>query len=800
MQHTLAVIAEFEQTLHRQIEAAWSTENLTAHLGQLAEGSEQVHTAIMELGNYAYETLTGSPSNQEDEQTILYFINYQWAEHAKAFMILWRDVLFEQQKGQLLFAGEKIEEAAVRQQKTKAEEVVREVGDILTDMLHRESREKRSHRFGIDFSVRTWQQQQNPWPVYREQLEQLPGQCRRLIEDHQELMAASRIFDQIRRHIFTTTAGCRNEIEDIAGVLEQAVAIIDEELSQEGTQGLGKIAAKLEDLDAEHELSNHLLAFNHTLEHQIELLPEKMEVVVDTKGGFLENRSLNLRRRVQQWLESEIIPLLYEIWELTQDVNTGLKMTLMNSRNRALLLAAEAKEVKQPDFEQSDLSQPLQLHLPNTANADATIANLMNLAERRLDKDFHLTQIYETAQEFLPLPLQSTLNQLRLNQNRVLTKARNWLLRQTVALRRFRRSVAQEQALSLSEKIVRYINSREGDPENSHYTAIFETRGYIGDAFAVGRREELRHAGRVIEQWQNGFRGALAITGQRLSGKSFFGELLLHRYFPDTGIQLSPGATVRVLGRKMEATYDLQQALEFVRKYAFNIRPLIWIDDLELWWEPGRPLFENVRALVKFIDSYADDIFFAVTLNNATRSHLQYFLDIDSVFQARINMDRMPVQDIRDAIAIRHGATHQQLIDEEEKEVTPQQFTKNISLVYKASRGNIGEALMRWSSAIRYVDDDRVSADFSERQVLPDFLGPDSAMLLSSIMMQKRTNEYRLRKLFGPAFAAKYRSLVQRLINTGILRRQIDGWLEINELVVNDLGYLLERKQHIKYR
>jgi hypothetical protein len=472
----------------------------------------------------------------------------------------------------------------------------------------------------------------------------------------------------------------------------------------------------------------------------------------------------------------------------------------MNSRNRALLLAAESKEGRPPDFEQTDLSQPLQLHLPNTENAGSSIANLMNLAERRLKKDFHLTRFYDTGREFLPLPLQSTLNQLRLNQNRVLTKARNWLLRQTVALRRFQRSVAEEQALSLSEKIVRYINSREGDPKNSHYTAIFETRGYIGDAFAVGRREELRHAGRVIEQWRKGFRGAVAITGQRLSGKSFFGELLLQRFFPDTGIRLSPGATLRVQGRKMEATYDLQQALDFVRKYSFNIRPMIWIDDLELWWEPGRPLFRNVRALAKFIDTYADDIFLAVALNNATKAHLQYFLDIDSVFQAQISMDRMPVQDIRDAIAVRHGATHQQLIDEEEKEMTPQQFAKNVNLVYKASRGNIGEALMRWSSAIHYVDEERVRADFSERQTLPDFLRADSAMLLSSIMMQKRSNEYRLRKLFGPAFASKYRSLVQRLISTGILRRQVDGWLEINELVVNDLGYLLERKQHIKYR
>ena len=66
-------------------------------------------------------------------------------------------------------------------------------------------------------------------------------------------------------------------------------------------------------------------------------------------------------------------------------------------------------------------------------------------------------------------------------------------------------------------------------------------------------------------------------------------------------------------------------------------------------------------------------------------------------------------------------------------------------------------------------------------------------------MIEKRTNEYRLRRIFGPAFTEKYAPILQRLIGIGLLRRQLDGWLEINEVLVNELGHLLEDKGYLKY-
>ena len=157
----------------------------------------------------------------------------------------------------------------------------------------------------------------------------------------------------------------------------------------------------------------------------------------------------------------------------------------------------------------------------------------------------------------------------------------------------------------------------------------------------------------------------------------------------------------------------------------------------------------------------------------------------------------MPIHEVREAIMIRHGATHKTLVSKEGEPVNVNQFRALIDRVYRNSEGNIGEALNRWSATTRKVDEELVLNEMGKNFTLPDFVTADFGILLSSIMMNKRTNEYRLRKLFGPAFTDVYRPILQRLISIGLLNRQLDGWLEVNEVLVNDLAKLLESKGYL---
>ncbi|MEM1123223.1 MAG: hypothetical protein AAGJ18_22470, partial [Bacteroidota bacterium] len=393
----------------------------------------------------------------------------------------------------------------------------------------------------------------------------------------------------------------------------------------------------------------------------------------------------------------------------------------------------------------------------------------------------------------------ATLNQFKKGQNEVQGRFFKWFDRLWSKIKVFQANVEIEDTLSDSERIVRLIQSRMGASDNSNYSSIFLTKGFIGESFAVGRKRELSHARLLIDNWKKGFRGAAVITGKRFSGKTILGELIASHFFDNNTIRLSPNTLIKLNGRKLMTDFDLEKALNFIVKYVDTKRPLIWIDDMELWWDNDLPLSQNVRTLRKFIDGHSSHLFFLVSMSNWLKTQLNLFHETSEVFQAEINVDKMSLDEIRESIMIRHGATHKKLLNAEGEALSGLAFSKLINKIYRSTNGNIGEVLNRWSCSTLKIDEDHVRHQMATNYSLPNFVTPDIAILLTAIMMEKRTNEYRLRKLFGPAFTDKYAPILQRQISIGVLKRQLDGWLEINEVIANDLGVLLEEQGYLKY-
>jgi hypothetical protein len=244
----------------------------------------------------------------------------------------------------------------------------------------------------------------------------------------------------------------------------------------------------------------------------------------------------------------------------------------------------------------------------------------------------------------------------------------------------------------------------------------------------------------------------------------------------------------RYQGRKLPPTHDLSEVLDFIKKHTLHEKPLIWIDDLELWQDANFTLYENVLALRKFIDRHASRCFLMTSTNRWSYRHLQSLLNMDEAFQATIRLDEMPRVDISRAVLIRHGATHKQLISEDGSKLSPRNFAALIKKVDGAAQGNIGEALRWWCASIRPVGDHAITPDFSDKFSLPQHFEPDVALLLSRILHDKRSDEYNLRKSFGPAFNDRYADVIRRLTGMGMLVRLSNGRLEVEPSIVNALA------------
>ncbi|MEM1326937.1 MAG: hypothetical protein AAGI23_13330 [Bacteroidota bacterium] len=755
-------------------------------IAELVAQVKQIATDIKVIGEQAHTNRVEGRAQKAD-----YFILYQWLEQAKSFLLLWRDVTFERHKAIILEADgkylteqlEKLEKASEESLHT-AQDAFREYNTNGLDQISQRQLDR-------------WQHQQSPWSVYNVQIEETVKQCDNLLEQHELLMKSIGYFHTIENIINNLLTDCKSEVENIKALAPKTETYIRENIGEQEEAKLKKVTTYLEELEKNFAVNYHLKAFLDRWENEKLNLPNKQQFVVSIEEGLLMYREIDLNKNVRQWIDSEILPLLYENWELLERIEHEFKVSIANMRNRMILLAKE----EQTTINNADaLCYPLENFLEKTDHNEQFFDQLSKQVARKLKQEFRLSRLFQPLQPFLAVPFQNTVSQLRLSQSSVFSRLYNWWNKQTQRLRQVRQSVEHGETLSLSERIVRLIQYRKEASDYLHYASIFQTEGYIGESFFVGRKEELQRIETLVQQWYKGYRGSLLLTGTRFSGKTLMGEFTMNRHFSSNTIILSPNRTIELQGRKMQTTYDLGDALNFIQKYSLNQMPMVWIDDLELWRSPQYSMGYNVRQLFSYFDRFATRIFFLVSMSNWMKVHLSKYYEISKLFQAEINLDRMSAQAIHEAILIRHGATHKKLINRRVIEVSANQFRRLTTRVYKSAEGNIGEALMRWSYAIRPTEEeDKVYFKSAPSIGLPDFLSPDTALLLSAIMMEKQTNEYRLRKLFGAPFNEKYSGILQRLLNIGLIQRDLNGWLEINELIVNDLGRLLERNDYITF-
>ena len=768
----------FHEVLDHTIEKTWSAPD---YHSALSGGAAVLAEAMQLAGDLASQNLatgqTGSIENTDD-----FLLHFEWAEQAKNFLLLWRDILFEGQKAELLRQDKKVDTGALADLKARSLETIQAASASLKNFPPKKLDEIRTGRKGEKKQVEDWKLQTDPWPKYREQIGQLAGQCGELKRRHEQLARDSATMRDIRSLANETVLFCEAEINSFKETAGQADAFVEANHSEPET-----VANYLEDFEGDFKIRSYASSFTHVLDEKLNELSEKIQVPVSIDGGLVRQREIALRRQTRQWLESEILPILYEVWELTERTGNSLKMSLVNIRNRTIILSKNESEVM---LENIDLCQPIHAFLKNTAEDEKDFWELKSLVSSRLNECFELSATFRPP-EFLPVPLHSAIEQMRLDQNPVLVKIRDWAQGLGGRLKQAKSDAVRENALSISEKIVRFIQSRSPDVDNSHYGNIFLTKGYIGESFVVGREDELAHVRKIVNNWRLGFRGAVILSGCRFSGKSLFGELVAGRHFIGHTVRLSPNSNLQVGSRQMTTTTDLGEALRFIEKNSLGERQLIWLDDLELWSDAKLPLSQNVRRLCQAIDRLSDRLFFLVAMSNWAFEHLNRFHELNRVFQAEVNLDKMDAAEVRQAILIRHSAAHRSLVDEEGEEVSPQQFQRMCERIFRSAHGNIGDSLAQWSAATRRMDDERVIHRPGPGHPLPAFLHPDSRILLRTLILGKRSNEYTLRRTFGPAFKDKYAGILQRLLRTGLLTRQMDGQLEVNEVAVNELGRMV---------
>lgn len=765
------------------MELIQDTCNFEERLDWLAGTMAIIAGQASELCESCYQYLVEHPPEKYATSHMSYqIVTFIWAEQAKLFLLLMRDSLFQQQKALIMQRDGLIE-------KEQLQELWQQTMGVLQQALYQlQQKTQRSLQPQDDARrAKQWKHQHNPWPTYKKQIRTTVEQAEQLRRDQLTLDAIQQVIEEIEELVENTISQCFTDLKSNNETIDKVIDLI---ISEEP-----KPARKLSNL---HEIANkiktttYISSFKERLDFLLAPFKIKLEPVVALQGGFLQQRSFAPQKNITQWFESEIYPLLYEVWEITDQGTTGLRMILLNMTNRLDILQKE-----RPDniFEEANsLIKPLQTFQKDLSTLGDGISELTALIDKRVEGELMVSALFDIDKHFLPVSLQSSLNRrIWNNKNGLLARAQQWLLDTRASLEQYWQQFRNNKKLSVSEKIARCIQSRQGDPENKHYANIFLTKGYVGESFIVGREVEFERFERLVDNWKAGFRGSVLLTGDRFSGKTVFGEIVARRFFPNNFHSIMPNAPLTIQGRKMHTGYNLEEVLDFVCKYSMNSKPMLWIDDLELWWSHKIPFYENIHHLTDCIDAYSNRIFFVVATNSKTQQQLSNYSHTERIFQAEINLNLLPKAAVQQAIAIRHGATQKKLVNDNGEQLTPKAFNALVNRIYKNAAGNIGEALLHWANATYYIEENTVQHKKEAYKALPSFLNEDSSLILGLLLRHKRANEYLIRHLLGAKpFEVRYATVVRRLLTVGILRRQLDGFMEIETTIVNDLKQLLD--------
>ena len=793
MLDTRNILNKFSNTLHSSVEKVYDRDTLSEYIKTMSIETPTLASQISNIGTM-YDAIVTNRKDLQPIDTDKFIILHYWTEEAKNFMILWRDILLEGTKAYHYQQDDIVDHISVKKMLDQSKAILLESIKSLEQVYPNKIAELGTDSGQVEKKVLQWEKQINPWTEYNRQIKILTEQCRGISNLSNQLGRSNGSYKTIKRILQSYIDKRKSNMKEISQCAMTALNNIKDINNAEVDLNLSK---RVQNIESIHKRLNELFVDMHHLE-QIEKILEDMvdtlEVPIDGDNGKLNIKKLSLKKSTQQWLESEIYLLLYEVEEVEDQLKNKLKMILVNIQNHLTLLKNDSTENKG-----TLLRQAIEKFESEYQKIALKHNRLIMAASDKLDNQFNISQIFNNERLFLPLSVQPSLGNIDLDRNKLRHKASKWLQNSFSFYTTLRKKAEKERKLSSSEKLVRYVDSRQFEENNRQYINIFLVKGYIGESFVIGRQEELEHFRSVYDNWRQGYRGSILITGQRFSGKSLFAEYASIKVLDGKTIQLKPNMEYEINGRVYHATYDLKETLGNITKHSYNTKPAIFIDDIELWYNKEIALSRNVRELTRIIDKYSSKIFFVVTMSNWFQHKMNKVYGLDRVFQTDINLDRMSLEEIRQIISIRQGATHKDLLNLEERKITEEEFNKITKRLHHNVDGNVGDALSKWAAGTRYHDVNSVIMTDTSFYSIPDIDHKDTLLLLETIMMARKTHEFYLNKYFGSAFKDRFSTLLQRLINVGLITRNVDNLVQVNPKVVNDIGQLLERKNYLTF-
>jgi amino acid transporter len=322
-----------------------------------------------------------------------------------------------------------------------------------------------------------------------------------------------------------------------------------------------------------------------------------------------------------------------------------------------------------------------------------------------------------------------------------------------------------------------------------YYKQLFVRKQYYLNEFWTGREKELDDAGLAIQRFRAGLNGAILVTGDHHSGKTFFSQYAVNKYYPDAQIfTLTPpyaGSTdVNLFRRSLENVFEISGSYYKI----FNSLPensVLIVDDLALWWEQTNQGFAVMAQLIELIEKYSRRCLFVLNVNRYSFGLMRKMNPIENYFISIIELKPQTAEELQQVVLKRHksGNLKLRMFNRLRDQLRPWDYAKLFAKYYSVSGGNVGVALQSWLANIEDVGNGiiYIRAPHLPDVAILDVMKSDWYLLIIQIILHKRANLRKLSRILREN-VQDVKETIDMLLRSGIIEEKNPGVYELNML------------------
>ncbi|HDZ06123.1 hypothetical protein LCGC14_0129070 [marine sediment metagenome] len=706
-----------------------------------------------------------------------YLIHYKLPDHFKDIMLVHRDVLLQLQISKHKQLEGVVSLSSMDNHSLLSQKVLLEAVEYFIQKIKDEevyTTALSTNKKGIDSKVKHLQ---NPWSIYANQFDIILKQFDTINANNPVIEQSISVFKELSKNTELITSQI---ITDSRTIINEIINSLSKIQQIEDKEDISLIMHALEKIEVKMDTSiNHQESFTLIIEDISKNL-SKTNVAVATEGGMLLEKRIDIGKAAKKWLDLNILPEVIALWDNKVELYAYGKHSILNLKGS--LVVAKNQEKISSYISESQLFTSIEEVFNSSLKVQQELtANI----SKKMETEFLATSIYDQ-EEFLEVSLQSSLTHYTTDTNNFFT---NWKRRFTGFFGDVNIAYDQVVGANINDTIdnaTECIAHRMFKEENAQYDMLFLNKNFLGDHFLTERSNNELVFEKCLSHWEKGFHKSVLIVGDSQSGKSTFIKKVIKKSLYKDVLELVPESTITFQGRKFNTTKNLKNALQEIKKFSYNSKPIIVLDDLEFWHDKEHSFLDNIRAVIKFIESESDDILLVVSISKLMQEHLDHRICFSISFSTNINVSTSSNTEILNAVQLRHGASHRKLVDENNEIISPRQFQKLVYRLCKHFQNNLGNVLQAWTFGTSLTIDNKVVYKESALY-FPDFFSNEEAILLKHVLLYKIIDERTVKTFLGKRYTNGYESGLKRLVNTKVLVREHKGFLSLNTVINSEI-------------